>query len=639
MIEPAIVVIAYNREKPLLRLLKSLEDAIYPSSNIILHISIDASPNANIKQIADEFVWSHGEKIVDLKDENLGLRKHVLQCGGLTKNYESIVVLEDDLIVAPGFYNFAQKANDFYSDEKKISGVSLFTYPVEENNFYPFQPIHDDSNVHFIQVASSWGQCWSKEQWSTFTAWLTENPQGKEAQLPDYIADWGVNSWKKLFINYLIDTDRYFVFPNTSYSSNFEEIGTNSTQTGFFQVPMKMGVSEPLLKNWNESNSIYDVYFELIPSALKRIAPFFNQFDFEVDLYGTKPFSRIECDHLLTIRKGKNPVRAFGSTMRPPIQNVIFETEGNDIVLIEKSNIIEREGSKRFLKLSESNEKLRQSSDAFETNQEHVSIVVPVVEAQQLQLTLDSFGIDRVHAVTVLISCNHDFYDKFDFSTQAIGCTIKWVLSESSDLNELLRAGFNECTTNYITWVQAGMEIDLKKMEQVSTIFSGMKQVNFLRGIDDEVTEKTYLTKNSAPWRMTPQLAYYHVKGYRETTTELMVWRKAILDEINHALNVDYSNLFVELLKATPLYVLVDKIGSRKGIPPIHTITKQEVRKSLRDPKYRRNWFFRAIMHPYFHVGFYGNFPFIRFLYKELGRFPMVIRYDFRNNNYFLDNY
>ena len=639
MIEPAIVVIAYNRVKSLRRLFKSLAEASYPSTEITLHISIDASLDSSVREATDEFEWKFGEKIVDAKAENLGLLKHVISCGELTKTYQSIIVLEDDIVVAPGFYNYARKATSFYFDDEKIAGISLFTYPVEESNFYSFQPIQDDSDVHFIQVASSWGQSWTKDQWAKFKAWLVENPQGKEALLPEYILKWGANSWKKLFINYLIDTDRYFVFPNTSYSSNFEEEGTHASQSGLFQVPMKLGVSEPRLKKRNESNAVYDVYFELTPRALKRIIPQLAAVDVEVDLFGTKPMAYITSDFVLTIRKGVNPQRCFGATMQPLIHNVVFELEGKDILLIEKSNLLEHDEPNRFLKLSKSIEKLRQNSSAFSAIQEQVTIVIPAIDEKQLDYTVNGLAKHRYYNVTVLIVCSQRISEKFKWVQETISCRVKWVVVEGSDLNHLLIAGLNASTTDYVSWAQAGMDIDLKKFEKVATIFSGMKQVNFLRGIDEEVTEKNYYSKNSAPWRTTPYLAYYHAKGHRETSSELMVWRKAILDEIDSNLNENYSNLFMELLKKTPLYVLVDKIGARNGIQPLHSMSKQEVRKSLSDPKFRRNGLLRLINHPYFRPGFYGNLPFMRFFYRELGRFPMVVRYDFRNDSYFLDNY
>ena len=45
MIKPAIIVIAYNREESLKRLLTSLNNAIYESDDITLIISIDKSDN------------------------------------------------------------------------------------------------------------------------------------------------------------------------------------------------------------------------------------------------------------------------------------------------------------------------------------------------------------------------------------------------------------------------------------------------------------------------------------------------------------------------------------------------------------------------------------------------------------------
>lgn len=635
----AIVIIAYNREKSLQRLLNSLARASYPSEQITLHISIDASDNSKVKELADRFEWEFGEKIVDLKSENLGLLKHVLSCGELTNDYESIIVLEDDLVVAPGFYQYAEKANEFYSADEKIAGVSLFTYPVEENNFYPFQPIQDDSDVHFIQVASSWGQSWTKNQWLKFTSWLTENSVNKEPLLPDYILNWGSNSWKKLFINYLIDSDRYFVFPNTSYSTNFEDEGTHATKTGLFQVPMTFGVSEPRLKKWNDSNSIYDVYFELIPRALKRMMTQFSAFDLEADLYGRKSLEKVESEYLLTIRKGKSPVRSYGVTMEPLIQNVVFENEGTEISLVKKANVLDQDEADRFLKISQSIERLRQNSSAHLKNQEQVTVVIPALDEKQLQYTIDNLYKDRFHNVTVLISCHPNLSQKFQWVEESVGCRVKWILSESSDLNQLLRIGFETADTDFVSWAQAGMEINLKKFENVSRIFSGMKQVNFLRGINEEVTEKNYLSKNSAPWRMTPQLAYLYSKGRRDISSELTVWRKSMLNEIKAGLKDDYSNLFIELLKITPLYLLVDQIGSRNGIESIHPLSKHDLRESLKTPKFRRNGFRRILTHPNLFPGFYGNVPFIRFFYKEIRGFPLVIRYDFRNNSYFLDNY
>lgn len=639
MNKPAIVVIAFNREKSLQRLLNSISKADYPTDDIVLHISIDASENECVKEVADQFEWQFGDKIVELKSSNLGLLKHVLECGSLTQKYGSIVVLEDDLVVAPNFYNYAVEATDYYAEDDKIAGVSLFTYPVEENNFFPFQPIRDNSDVHFIQVASSWGQSWTKNQWSHFRTWLIANPGGIESLLPGYVLEWGNNSWKKLFISYMIATDRYFVFPNTSYSSNFEDKGTHVSQTGLFQVSLNFGSSRPRFNSFSDSNSIYDVYFELIPEALKRIAPQFSAFDFEIDLYGVKPIDPKTSPYLITIKNGKLPVKSYAAAMTPLIQNVIFEIEGNDIHLLKTANVLANNEDPSFLEISESIVKLRQNAHAFSANDQQVTIVIPARDEGQLQFTFDNLYKDRFHSVTVLICCSVELSRKFESMEEILGCRVKWAHSESTNLSELLRQGFNACTTGYVSWVQAGMEINLKKFEQVAKVFSGMKQVNFLKGIDEDVCEKNYLTKNSAPYRVTAELLTSISERNRDVSSELTVWRTSMLDEIESNLKPDLSNLFIELLKVTPLYIFVDQIGSRNGMHSLHSMSRSDVKECLSHPKFKRNRVIRMLARPFFWHFFYLNVPFFRLFYKEIERFPMVIRYDFKNDSFYLDNY
>jgi hypothetical protein len=639
MSKPVIVVIAYNREKSLRRLLDSLDQAHFSVDEITLHISIDASDNPKVHEVAADFEWRYGEKVVVLQPENLGLKKHVFLCGGLTERYESIIVLEDDVVVAPGFYDFAQKGLNFYSQYNTIAGVSLFTYSFEENNFFPFQPIHDDSDVHFIQVASSWGQAWTSTQWSQFISWSNENPTGKEDLLPQYIKNWGRDSWKKLFISYMIDTNRYFVFPNSSYSTNFEDFGTNASHTGWFQVQLNLGTATPRFQSIDDSKSVYDVYFEIIPSALKRIVPQLAAYDFEVDLYGKKPLTSITSDFLLTTRKGRSPVKTFGSSMKPLVQNVIFNVQGSGISLIEKSNINNAVAPHHFMALSKGMLYLRQHFTAYSGHQNQVTVVIPATNADLLQITINELRKDRFYEVTVLIACNAALAKEFESLEGIMCCSLKWVHCESKDLNDLLAVGFDAVSTDYLSWVQAGMLIDLEKFERISKIFSGMAQVNFVRGIDERLNEKNYLTFNSAPYRWSPQTAYSRAEMSGAVSSELMVWRKSLHVEIKATLRNDFSNLFIELLKVTPLYVLVDQIGERNGIKSLHALSENDCRELLADAKFQAKKGGLLLMRPIFKFWFDRNVRFFRLFYKEMERLPLVIRYDFKHDNYFLDNF
>ncbi|MBK8659428.1 MAG: glycosyltransferase family 2 protein [Bacteroidetes bacterium] len=238
---PAIVIIAYNRLHCLQRLVGSVLAAHYPEGgNVPLIISIDKSNNPEVQQYAETVEWTHGDKKVICHSEHLGLKEHVLRCGDLTEQYDSIIMLEDDLLVSPWFYDYSLQTAAYYKNDERIAGVSLYRYFHTENYYYPFHPIDDGFDIHFIQLPSSWGQMFSASHWKPFKAWLQENGEHNyTSKLPIYLANnWTKGSWKKHFVDYMINRGMYFVYPNTAVSTNYGEEGTNSVHKGVFQVPL-----------------------------------------------------------------------------------------------------------------------------------------------------------------------------------------------------------------------------------------------------------------------------------------------------------------------------------------------------------------------------------------------------------------
>ena len=172
MPHPAIVIIAYNRPHCLKRLLASLQKATFPQEPTTLIISIDKSDEPQVLELAQDFNWKNGEKRIIRHEERLGLMEHQLRCGDLTTEFGAAIVLEDDIVVSPCFYNYAQTALTFYEDHSKIGGVSLYHYEISENEFYPFQPIDDGGDTYFMQFAASWGRAWTAKQWTEYREWL-----------------------------------------------------------------------------------------------------------------------------------------------------------------------------------------------------------------------------------------------------------------------------------------------------------------------------------------------------------------------------------------------------------------------------------------------------------------------------------
>ena len=258
---PAIVISAFDRPRSLNRLLRSIESAIFLSNDIPLVISIDGGGNEEVVQIAEEFAWKHGSKRILNHTENLGLKQHIISCGDLSAEYGSVIILEDDLTVSPYFYDFANSASKEYGDTHEVAGISLYAYKVSENGFEPFYPAEDGKDLYLMQVASSWGQLWTRSQWTGFKTWLDEGAICQK-KLPEYLDDWSDRSWKKEFIRYLVQTDKWFVFPRVSLTTNHEDPGVHGFGKGRFQVPV-LGLEKAWgLPSLEELKVRYDAWFK-----------------------------------------------------------------------------------------------------------------------------------------------------------------------------------------------------------------------------------------------------------------------------------------------------------------------------------------------------------------------------------------
>ncbi len=364
----AIVVIGYNRPSSLDRLLGSLAQGLYMQQKVTLYISIDgikkgaegtSSKVIETRRIAGEFNWQFGDKRIILHDQNLGLREHVLTCGDLSSGHDALIVLEDDLVVSEAFYDYALQAYHFYKDDLKIGGFSLYHHAYNETAQFPFIPLADGSDVYFLQYASSWGQMWTKAQWHSFREWYRSaaDKPVSEKILPPNIRLWPENSWKKFFIEYLVVSGRYFIFPRSSHTTIFGDEGTNiRIRETFLQVPLWHGKREYRFIPIEESSAVYDTYCEILPDRLKRLMKDLQDEDFEVDLYGMKPPESISKNKIISGRRCKSPERLFGREMKPHEENLVSHVPGNYFSLGNKSDFENLPYLTRLLKCHEKRE-------------------------------------------------------------------------------------------------------------------------------------------------------------------------------------------------------------------------------------------------------------------------------------------
>jgi len=351
--KPVIIVVAYNRLNTLQRLLYSLEQSHYPSKTKLI-ISIDhAADNKDIQRYASDFLWPHGEKEVIYRRENLGIKAHIMACANLVNDYDSVIILEDDLFVSPHFYDYAQDALSFYDDDEKIAGISLFHYPTIEKheNPLPFIPLMDNSDVYFIQHAASWGQAWTKKQWNRFTRWYERHESFKHyhGRVPFNVMDWPLTSWKKYFITYMVENERYFVFPSISLSTNFDDKGSNRSENSHeVQSRLKIDDRRFKFKPLSESFNVYDAFFELLPEKLSGFNHELSKYEYDVDLYGIKRNYELKKEYVITTKKCNHPISSFGRHLKPHEMNIIFNVPGHEISFCNRQNLIDYSKEKKY---------------------------------------------------------------------------------------------------------------------------------------------------------------------------------------------------------------------------------------------------------------------------------------------------
>lgn len=358
-----ILIVAYNRPKALQRLLSSIAKGIFPKDlSITLIISIDYSGTYECREVARNFNWKYGKKEVIQHESNLGLKAHIIKCGDLSENYDGIIMLEDDLFVSPWFYKYTLEAYGFTKHTKNIAGISLYSYRYNEFADLIFEPIDDGYDNYFMQVPSSWGQFWSKEQWQAFRKYYAiYQIQGascfeEEYRLPKEVLKWSNHSsWKKFFFKYIVDQNKYIFFPRVSLTTNCGDPGTHFPQEiTKLQVPIQMSNRQYSFSALDESYAIYDYTMDISYSSVIKMNSKLEKYVFEVDLYGLKNIEKPGTTYYLSIRKSNRPELGFAYHFYPVDLNIILDIPGDFFCLSKVEHLSSEICQNKHIQLAKS---------------------------------------------------------------------------------------------------------------------------------------------------------------------------------------------------------------------------------------------------------------------------------------------
>ncbi|MEG1546260.1 MAG: glycosyltransferase [Bacteroides sp.] len=164
-----IILFTYNRPEHTQRIITSLlQNSEAAKSELFIYS--DAPKDESIQEAVEQVrTYIHSIKgfaqvnIVERK-ENWGLARNVID--GVTtivNRFERVIVLEDDLVVAPYFLKFMNDALEMYKDEPRVGHIQACDFT--QDNTLP--------DTFLIKWTGSWG-------WATWNrAWKLFNPDGK----------------------------------------------------------------------------------------------------------------------------------------------------------------------------------------------------------------------------------------------------------------------------------------------------------------------------------------------------------------------------------------------------------------------------------------------------------------------------
>ena len=165
-----ILLFVYNRPAHTRRCIESLSrNSLAVESELFIYAdgAKDQTVSDEVEEVRQYIRSIQGFKKVTLieRNENWGLARNIIDgVSTQVQKYGKVIVLEDDLVVAPHFLRFMNDALETYQDEPKVGHIQACDFTQDASL----------PDTFLIKWTGSWG-------WATWDrAWKHFNPNGKE---------------------------------------------------------------------------------------------------------------------------------------------------------------------------------------------------------------------------------------------------------------------------------------------------------------------------------------------------------------------------------------------------------------------------------------------------------------------------
>jgi hypothetical protein len=160
-----VALFAYRRYDQLARTLQCLREAGVEVLYVFSDGPADAGAAADVELVRRRLRaidWAQVELFE--QPRNLGLSRSIR--AGLDRvlgDHPAVVVIEDDVSVAPEFHTYACRALEHYRDDLRVAGITGLRYPFDRGVLkdYPYDVFHSPR-------FSSWGWATWRDRWESF---------------------------------------------------------------------------------------------------------------------------------------------------------------------------------------------------------------------------------------------------------------------------------------------------------------------------------------------------------------------------------------------------------------------------------------------------------------------------------------
>jgi len=286
-----IVLFVYNRPWHTRQTVEALKNNRFAADSDLIIYS-DGPQNESqaplVNEVRNYIKTLDGFKSINIIEHknNLGLANSIIT--GVTeviKQYQKVVVLEDDLVTSSFFLKFLNDGLNVFQDEQDV--ISIHAY------FYPVRNIIQLPETFFLKGAECWGWATWKRGWDLF------NPNGAELlnelkmrkltnsfdfqgalkytemlsrQIKGLNDSWAIRWQASAFVQ-----NKLTLYPKHSFVKNIgcDLSGTHSGKTNKFDVEIlerEIEVTKiPIVENMTAKYELMKYYHDTNPSLLAKI--------------------------------------------------------------------------------------------------------------------------------------------------------------------------------------------------------------------------------------------------------------------------------------------------------------------------------------------------------------------------------